>query len=229
MSAYGDPAMRGKISSKLVSMIRISFWFPVTSITIMSSLSSSPVLSIRFRIFFRNSWSVLIVNPVIFKYSRNWSKTSAITRYSLCAISYLRSALVSSLDQYSIGFTALSCCSCGRTQPTFTSRASVSTVSRPVQLRSARTGSDLGAFLSDCIDWSSPSFSVRNFNGRSFQNFLLNGAATLAKMRTKPLNTLHNTRNERGSVRFVKSLRPLVVSVVFDAMSKSLGRMTRES
>lgn len=99
-----------------------------------SATCESLVLSVRFSIQFRESWSVLMVNLVFSRYECNRSTTHTIKIHSLCMVPYRHFTQESDLDQYHIVFTFLSGSSCARMQPTSLSRASVSSARLPVGL-----------------------------------------------------------------------------------------------
>lgn len=52
--------------------------------------ASLPMISVRFRIYIRESCSVSTVNLVLSKYGRNRSTAHTITMHSLCVVSYRR-------------------------------------------------------------------------------------------------------------------------------------------
>lgn len=90
----------------------------------------------------------------------------------------------------------------------------MSNVICPVLFGTARTGGDVSAFLSKSMNFNSFSLTGPNVAGWYFFNLLFKGAARRAKFKTKRLNTLHNLKKDRSSVRLVGVFIPLMASVL---------------
>lgn len=76
------------------------------------------------------------------------------------------------------------------------------------------------------IPANSSSLSGAKFVGQSRRNFFLIGAAIRAKLISKRQNTLHKLNEDLRLVTLVSSWGPRMASVVWDAISRCIGRIT---
>lgn len=148
-----------------------------------------------------------------------------VARHSHCVTSYLRLATVSDLNQYPIGIVVTFGCCCSSLQPAWTLHTLVTSVMCPLILCNARTWVDIYASLSKFVAISYSSLSSPEVAGWSFFNLWLGGSARRAKLSTKRLKTLHNSRNDLSSVKLIGAFDPRIASVVCYAISRRLGQI----
>lgn len=145
-----------------------------------------------------------------------------MARHSGCVVSYTRSALLSERDQYPIGFAVLSGCSCNNTHLAWTSQASSSSIICPSVYGSTSTSVEINFSWKFIITLSSVSFSSK-LNCWSFHNLSFNEDANFSKFDTNRLNKLHTPSNNFNSITCLGVFRPLMASVVCNAISRCLG------
>lgn len=110
--------------------------------------SNWPVLSVKFRIHFNESWLVRVVNPAPSRSVSRSNTVDIIARHSFFVLLHLRSASGRDLDQYQIGFGVSSCCCWLRSHPTWESHSSVSSAMWADKFESAKTGGEIRASFS---------------------------------------------------------------------------------
>lgn len=204
----------GVVESSHVVRIAYAVWslIPATWKTLESSSDSLkhkwvtiPVISLRCRIHFGDSWFVLIETIVHFTYVPYRSIVRTIARHSRFVLSFRRLAWSSTLEQFPMGFTVLSGCSCRRRTPTGKLQAHVSSTRRSLESGSATIDGVLRECFCNYIEWSFFSSSIWNVNSWTFWNFFFESAAILAKLGRKHLKSMHNQRNKKHLARFVGS------------------------
>lgn len=72
----------------------------------------------------------------------------------------------------------------------------------------------------------SSSFREPNVGGCSFRSVLFSGAVTLSKLGTNGRKMEHSPREDRSFVRLVGGQNSRIASVVCEAISRRLGRIT---
>lgn len=112
------------------------------------------VVSAKFGVHSKKSWSVLIVNPVLSICRHNRITVHTIIWLPFCAVPYRRWGWVSYLAQYPIGLAVLSGCFRKTTQTTCILQPSVLSVMSLVDLGGPCIGDIVKKFFNDCIDFN---------------------------------------------------------------------------
>lgn len=124
-------------------------------------------------------------------------------RHCLCVVISFTSGSSSVLEQYCTGRIVPSRCFCNKTHTSCVLQASV----LMVRWLYAHERASAGGFVSRKFSRSSAFFSgavsAWIYVGSSLRSFLLSGAATCLKFRTKRRNMSHNARKDRSFVWMV--------------------------
>lgn len=114
---------------------------------------------------------------------------------------------------------------CRNKHPTWLLHAFVSRVICAAKFSKTCPGGDTSALFNAFIAANSLSLNDFNIVGWFFWSFLFCGPASHANCETKRRNTLHRPEKNQSSVMFVDSRSSIIASVLWEAISRHLGRM----